>query len=198
MPQSRPKRQIAADAAFAAGPHANCVPCCLIGQENADAVRYNQGMTLFSAACFLRVSAAAAILVRLSFSDIRSGRIPDRAVLILSGLALLRLISAEAVSRPAVFSLGLLAGGTGIWLLLLGLTWLLDRFFGRETLGGGDIKLCAALGFHLGFSGAMYMLLAACGLALIFSLILRRPGRSHFPFAPYLSAAGLVMLLLQA
>ena len=158
-------------------------------------------MTLFDFFSTLRISAAAVLLPVISIRDVRTRRLPTREVRLLAASSLLRLVSllpdacGGGAAVPAVL-LDMLAGGAGTLLLLLGITRLADRLFGRETLGGGDIRLAAALGLHLGLFPALLMLLAASLLALPEAVLRRRHGEHGFPFAPYLAAAGWVMMLL--
>ncbi len=66
---------------------------------------------------------------------------------------------------------------------------------GLEGLGGGDVKLLAALGAWLG--GVLpWVVVAAAGLALMVLLALRRYRRhERVPFGPFLAFAGAVALL---
>ena len=158
-------------------------------------------MALFSLIRYLRLAAAAVLLGLLSLEDVRTRRLPERQILLLAGASLLRLLPfclscAESGALRAVLA-DMLAGGAGILLLLLAFTWFADRIFRRETLGGGDIKLAAALGLHLGFYPALTALLGACAAALAAALIRWRRSGSRFPFAPYLAAAGMIMMVLQ-
>lgn len=173
-------------------------------------------MTLFDFFSVLRIAAAGAVLLLISVKDLRSRRLPGRLILLLAALSLLRLgpgLAALPGPGPAVFlpefsgsSEGafctlpaeMLLGGAGTFLLLAAVAHLADRLLDRETLGGGDIRLAAALGLHLGFFPAIQMLLAACLLALPEAVIRRRKGEYSFPFAPYLSAAGLAFLILSS
>ncbi len=157
-------------------------------------------MALFSVIRYVRPAAAAVLLGLLSLEDIRTRRLPERQLLLLAGASLLRLLPfwfscAGGGALRAVLA-DMLAGGAGMLFLLLAVTWLADRIFRRETLGGGDIKLAAALGLHLGFYPALTALLAACAAALAAAL-LRRRGGSRFPFAPYLAIAGMAAMVLQ-
>ncbi len=166
-------------------------------------------MTLFDFFAVLRIAAAGAVLLMISVKDLRSRRLPGRLILLLAALSLLRLGPGPAFILPefsgsssegafCTLPAEMLLGGAGTFLLLAAVTHLADRLLGRETLGGGDIRLAAALGLHLGFFPAMQMLLAACLLALPEAVIRRRKGEYSFPFAPYLSAAGLAFLILSA
>ena len=155
-------------------------------------VLYNKDMTLFSLMHWLRVLTAAGILLSLSLEDLRSERIPASRSLLLAGTAFLRLLTAPA---PGTLLLSMLTGSALLFLLLLAFTWLMDRILGRETLGGGDVKLITALSLHLGFYRSALMLLLACLLALAGELLLRSNIRSRFPFVPYLSLSAFFFLL---
>ena len=72
----------------------------------------------------------------------------------------------------------------------------LDRLLGRDSLGGGDIKLFAVVGLYLGFVGTLFAVVIACvvGLAL-HALSGRRVGGREFPFGPSIALAAALMLL---
>ena len=161
-------------------------------------------MTLFCFFSLLRICAAAVLLLLISICDVRTKRLPSRPVRLLAASSLLRLIpllpelsgGSSSAFRAAFFEM--LAGGAGTFLFLLGITWLSDRLFHADTLGGGDVKLAAALGLHLGLFPALLMLLTASLLALPEALLRQRRGARGFPFAPCLSAAGLLFLILSS
>ena len=77
-------------------------------------------------------------------------------------------------------------------LLLLSLA--MDKVLGRESLGGGDIKLLFVLGLYLGWAEMLLLLLAACILGILWAL---RPGKKNaaIPFAPFLSAAAILVTI---
>lgn len=87
---------------------------------------------------------------------------------------------------------GLLFGGG---LLLVSL--LMDRLLGRESLGGGDIKLFAVVGLYLGMIGTLFAMMLACVLGLLFAALrkARGEGGKEFPFGPSIAAAAAFMLL---
>ena len=104
--------------------------------------------------------------------------------------------------------------GVAVCLLLAAFTY--ERLRGRDSFGGGDIKLLAVFALYLGFKGAIVCLFAACALMLIFvagkallqTLVFRiaassgeRPAASllrdaTFPFAPALCFAAFVLILV--
>lgn len=82
---------------------------------------------------------------------------------------------------------------------LLLVSLLMDRLMGRDTLGGGDIKLFAVVGLYLGFVGTLFALLLACVTGLIFQALLKRGGGDRaFPFGPSIALSAAVMLLYGA
>lgn len=87
---------------------------------------------------------------------------------------------------------GLVFGGG-----LLALSLILDRIMGRDTLGGGDIKLIAVTGLYLGFTGTLFTLMIACIGGLLFNAVHNKTSDNGgaFPFGPWIAAASALMLL---
>lgn len=86
--------------------------------------------------------------------------------------------------------LGFLAGGALLLMVCLA---------ANGGIGGGDIKLTALLGIPLGLSGILLLLLLSCLLALLhIALQDMAEGRhpANIPFAPYLAAGYLGLVLL--
>lgn len=128
----------------------------------------------------------------LSLVDLSIMEIPD-GCLILSALAWA--IAASFLWQGWVdlglhVAAGLVFGGG-----VLALSLLMDKLLGRESMGGGDIKLIAVSGLYLGFWGTLFMLVLACILGLAPVLVCRNSQGRPFPFGPALSAASAVMLL---
>ncbi len=92
--------------------------------------------------------------------------------------------------------LGMVLGGS----LFLFIAWAATRLWRKEAMGGGDIKLAAALGALLGpgYVFLVYFILSVC-LGAVVGIGLRLAGlrraREHIPFGPMMAAVGLVMLL---
>lgn len=139
----------------------------------------------FDALDVCRLIQGAAFVLLLScaaWSDLRTGLIPDRisAGIVLAGF-LTKVLSAQWMLHQLIGALAI--GGT----------LLLASMIRKNSFGGGDIKLCAACGFFLGFShgsaGLFFGLLLA---ALAFAV--RRTKR--LPLAPYLGAGFVIAYLL--
>lgn len=78
---------------------------------------------------------------------------------------------------------------------VLGISLLLDRLLGRDSLGGGDIKLIAVSGLYLGFVGTLFMMILACVLGLSLGALRRTSRGKPIPFGPAIALAAGGMLL---
>lgn len=82
---------------------------------------------------------------------------------------------------------------------LLALSLVMDRVMGRDTMGGGDIKLFAVVGLYLGFVGTLFALLLSCFIGLALQAALRRrEAGGAFPFGPSIALSAAAMLLYGA
>ena len=127
----------------------------------------------------------------LSLVDLDCMLIPDEChvISVLAWLLALPFLKPRPAEILASVLAGLAAGA-----LLLFLSGILDRVLGRESLGGGDVKLVAVTGLYLGPVGTLFCLMLSCVLGLLFQAIAGRRGRA-FPFGPAISAAVCLMLL---
>ena len=85
-----------------------------------------------------------------------------------------------------------LLGGVIVAGALLLLSLLFDRLTGKESLGGGDIKLFFAAGLYLGLAGSLFNLILSCFTGLLFAFCFRK---NRIPFGPSIAAATYVSLL---
>ena len=133
-----------------------------------------------------------ACLFCLSLVDLDCFEIPDGCLLISA--------AAWAATAPALgftwreaetHLLSALVYGGGILLISLAL----DRVLGRESLGGGDVKLIAVVGLYLGFIQGLFAIIFACllGLAML-AFRRRRGGGETLPFGPAIAASAGAML----
>ena len=128
----------------------------------------------------------------LSLTDLDDCVIPDGC--------LLTAALAWAVTAPF---LGLTLGDAAVSLLtglalgggMLGTSLVMDRVLKKDTLGGGDIKLLAAVGLYLGPVGSLFALMLACVLGLVLARALQKGRGQPFPFGPAIAAAAAGMLL---
>ncbi len=129
----------------------------------------------------------------LTLTDLDAFVIPDGCLLTAAGAWLLG-IPLLRPGWPAVRGelLAALLFGGGILLLSL----LMDRVLGRESLGGGDVKLLAVQGLYLGPAGSLFALMLACVLGLILGKGWHAGTGSGkaFPFGPAIAAAATLVL----
>lgn len=78
---------------------------------------------------------------------------------------------------------------------LLGVSLVLDKVLGRDSLGGGDIKLFAVVGLYLGFVGTLFAVILACAMGLLLVALRRAARGESVPFGPAIALATAVMLL---
>jgi prepilin signal peptidase PulO-like enzyme (type II secretory pathway) len=131
--------------------------------------------------------ALSSLLLAISLVDLAVRRVPDVLVL---ALLLWAAVQVLWLGQPAPLAavVGLAVGG-GLFLLA---AWL-----GRGGMGGGDVKLAAALGAILGFPLVIPGLLCGVltgGLAALALLLTRRAGRKDtMAYAPYLAVGALIV-----
>lgn len=128
------------------------------------------------------------VLLIISVIDLAIKKIPNIFVSIILGWALLWQLCSPALPWLDAL-LGMVAGG--------GVTFLV-ALLSRGGMGGGDIKLLAALGFLTGWLNLIplffiaVLLGAAVGVALI--AIQKKNGKTALPFGPFIAAAYLITL----
>jgi leader peptidase (prepilin peptidase)/N-methyltransferase len=90
--------------------------------------------------------------------------------------------------------LGVLIGGGILWFL----AWASPYLFGKEGMGGGDIKLLAMIGAFLGWKPALMTIMVGSflgslvGVTLIAAQVIKR--EDYIPFGPFLVCGALVAL----
>ncbi len=130
------------------------------------------------------------VLLTLTLTDLHQWIIPDR--LQVAGCVIF-LVTALFLPDPLSailkgFLLGIALGGG-----MLCLSLLYDRLSGKESLGGGDIKLFFMTGLYLGSAWEiLFYLILSCLLGLAFALVRQE---KRLPFGPAIAAACFVMLL---
>lgn len=136
--------------------------------------------------------------VRLSLSDARSHRLPNRLVLRWAIASALLLVAIAVASGQLAGLLWALLG-----MLLLGGAYLLLSLTGRGAMGMGDVKLAAVLGLNLGYFSLSLLLLAtvlafvAASMAVLAGVALRKLHmKSQVPFGPFMVlGAGMALLV---
>ena len=144
---------------------------------------------------------ATSVLYALLFSallvvtgtDLTHKIIPD--VVTLPGIVV-GLLGAATVLPVGIFDafLGIVVGGGILWAL----AWASPYLFGKEGMGGGDIKLLAMIGAFLGWKAALLTIMigslfgSVIGVSLIALGFLKRD--EYIPFGPFLVCGALLSM----
>lgn len=181
----------------------NCVACEAAISPRYPLVELAAGVVPISALfCYGVTTAAVAVsvlmwlMITIAVIDLQNLIVPDRLVFPLLGAGLL--VNAFGIlveSEKAI--LGAVVGFMSFWLMARAAR----EVIGRTALGGGDVKLFAALGAWLGWQALAPILLIASVTGLVVGLFLRLTGRlgpkAPIPFAPFLAFGGILMLFIR-
>ena len=121
------------------------------------------------------------LAIAISWYDVRQRIVEPR---LLAGLVAVWLLSVGLAALQQGVTCALLyvargvVGFAGVAVCLLFAAFTYERLRGRDSFGGGDIKLLAVFALYLGFKGAIVCLFAACALMLIF-VAGKEIGRAH-------------------
>jgi leader peptidase (prepilin peptidase)/N-methyltransferase len=136
----------------------------------------------------------AAVLLAMSLVDWDTTLLPDEMTLPLlwCGLA----AAALGWTLPLSSALwGAVLGYGGLWCVV----WAFERVTGKEAMGGGDLKLLAALGAWLGPMALLPVLFLASLSGAAVGLGMKARGRLRegrfVPFGPFLAGAGWVVAM---
>lgn len=154
------------------------ISCCLIVYRFDVSVLALRGILLWI------------VLLCLTLTDLHAWIIPDRlqvaGVLIFFGTAVCLPETGAQILRGVLTEAGLSGG-------MLALSLLFDRLTGKESLGGGDIKLFFVTGLYLrSIWEVLFFLILSCVLGIGCSLVWRK---GKIPFGPAIAAAFFLMLL---
>lgn len=129
------------------------------------------------------------MLIIITVSDIYYQLILDK-VLLFWGVVLIALY---AIYPQLSFVNALVSGVVGfVTLYVIGL--LGQLLFKKESLGGGDIKLYAVVGFVLGMAPTFLSIFMAAVIALIFILVLMKDKTKPLGFGPFIAMASYICL----
>ena len=139
----------------------------------------------------------SAFLVVLGFIDSKRTLIPNQ-LLIMMLVARAMLLIGEIGAEPAWWKECLKSafGGLGLGLVIFLAAW----FLSRKSIGMGDVKLAAVIGWYLGGSLIWFDLVVCLSLSAIFSIVqlLRKKltMKDSIPLAPFFSVGTSLILII--
>ena len=129
------------------------------------------------------------ILIIIAYKDQKSRKIKNEILLLMLGLAIIRIMSENATNMITNL----------VGMLVISIPMLFITVIRPGAFGGGDIKLVAAGGLYLGESRmicATLIAVLAAGLYCIGLLIIKKLSRkTTFPFGPFLSL-GMILVII--
>lgn len=144
---------------------------------------------IINAVTFLFGTALVGFLAGLSWTDIKSYRLPDKLTFPLMGLGLIEGYIANVFSERVI---GMALG----YLVFVTIEYGFKALRGKDGLGRGDAKLLAAGGAWCGWMGLPFIVLIASGFGLLAALmpsIRQSSENGRIPFGPFL-ALGIFMI----
>jgi leader peptidase (prepilin peptidase) / N-methyltransferase len=163
--------------------------------ETANAIGYVGVFWMFGfTAIACAYAALVSALVVVTGTDLSHTMIPDAVTLpgIVVGLLCAALILPISVMESLT---GILVGGGLLWFL----AWISPYVFGKEGMGGGDIKLMAMVGAFIGWQPVLLAIMigsflgSMIGGTLMISGVISR--REPIPFGPFLAIGSLLALV---
>lgn len=141
--------------------------------------------------------AAFALMISLALIDADTKYLPDDLTYpLLWGGVIVAMLGWTIPLQTALW--GVVAGFVPLWLIAKGFELLMNR----QGMGGGDLKLLAALGAWTGWQGILPIILIASIVGLCVNLpraMLGKHGRwKQYPFGPFLVGGGLIVMLVGA
>ena len=151
----------------------------------------------------LQFAGLTGILAWASLKDLSRRVIPNACILAAAGLRIACLGALTIMGKLTAADVAYyVASGVGVGAALLLFSLVFERLTGRESMGGGDVKLYAIAGLYAGAEAAFGVVLLSCVLVLVASAVLTRTSPEEnalertLPFGPAISCALALFLLL--
>ena len=144
----------------------------------------------------------AFMLCCIAAHDAKTRRIENVTVLAVAGLRLYEMTLAAIAGGTGLASAlsYSLVGAAAVFAVLLATVMIMERGTGSAGIGGGDVKLLAALGFCFGWESGLATVGLSCLLMVLHQMISRQVRPSHnitCAFAPYIAVASMFTMLVR-
>lgn len=146
---------------------------------------YGVTLTAFTAASF------GTILLGIAVTDARHYLIPDEFSL--GGLVIGLLLSLRGGWDGLIFAM---IGAAVGFALLLAVAYGGEKVFGKEAMGGGDIKMMAMVGAFVGWQGVLLTIFLGSLLGTLVFVPLQLKQKRLVPFGIFLAAAAAIVFVV--
>jgi leader peptidase (prepilin peptidase)/N-methyltransferase len=140
---------------------------------------------------FAKYAVLCCFLIPIFFIDLYHRLILDKLTI---PMAILGLVFSLLPSTDISFINALLTG-LAILIIMLLIAWLFEKISHREGMGGGDIKLLAALATYLGAMNISFVVLFSSIIAVIFAFTNAKAREKGIPYGPFLAVATVLWVL---
>ena len=148
----------------------------------------------------IELVAFASVLLVLSLTDLDDYLIPNATIVacIAIRLAYVGYLGLSGQADGLALLRDTLVGGCVVAVPLLVLVLIMDHVLGKESFGGGDVKLLFVAGMYFGWQQCLFLVMLACVLGIVFGMAAQRDGdESHLiPFGPAIAVACWVTMLV--
>ena len=119
----------------------------------------------------------ASVLFVLSLTDLEAYIIPNATIVAALVIRTVYIVLGGALGLHDMGSVAIesLIGGFGVAVPVLVLALIMDHVLGKESLGGGDVKLFFVAGTYFGLAQSLFLVIVACVLGIVSGLV----GASH-------------------
>lgn len=125
----------------------------------------------------LELIAFASVLLVLSLTDLDSYIIPNATIVACVSIRAAYLAYLFVSGQPDAQAILVesLIGAVAVGIPLVVLVLIMDRVLGRESMGGGDLKLYAVAGLYFGWQCSILLILVSCILGIVLAYAGPRP-----------------------
>lgn len=151
--------------------------------------------------------AFASVLLVLSLTDLDEYIIPNKTIIagIIVRFAYIVVGGVLGLFDPISLFIHSIVGGFAVVIPVLLLSIVMDRVLGRDSLGGGDVKLLFVAGLYFGWQQCLFLIIVACILGIVFGMLgpkgIGRDSGGHaksrlIPFGPSIALACWITMLI--
>ena len=157
--------------------------------------------------------AFASILLFLSLTDIDDFLVPNGCIIAALVVRIVYMAIAWAVGQMSLADVGYYVGSAfAIGVALLIVVLVADKVFGRESMGGGDLKLFFVAGLYFGWQQGLLLIILSCIIGIVVAVVAPRRKQPNpegipesdsenamkrvFPFGPSIAAACIITMLV--
>lgn len=152
--------------------------------------------------------AFASILLFLSLTDLDEFIIPNGCIIAALAVRVAYMAVAFALGQMSASDILFYVGGAfGVGIALVIVVLVADKVFGRESMGGGDLKLYFVAALYFGWVQSLFLVVVSCIIGIVVALVApKRPDEGSdegamkrvIPFGPSIAAACVITALVGA